>query len=367
MQSYEFKLFVPPNYSFKKLDKEQFEALMQKKYVYCSRGRHAIYHALKSLKISGKVVIPCYACHTIRDSIIAAGLEYITCDINANDLNIDFDALNDIVEKNTDIECVIVASLYGNPADLLKIQNYCREKGIKMIDDGAQSFGAKIGEQYVSTFGDAGLIAFSPGKATPAPMGALLFCDENYSWNRTRHHFVHKILYLNYSVNRLGAYKKIPQIYRKIISKTSMLLEHYINIRNDAPSKKEMKVIGGVIEAALTEKFEYRNRYYNMFCERFSNTDFFRIVNNQRGQAVHPKIVILAANKDLRDKMLIFLKKCKIDTYSGYPLIKNNENTPIADKICNCVLEMPIEDNATKMDYLFSCVEKFIEIERERI
>ena len=32
-----------------------------------------------------------------------------------------------------------------------------------------------------------------------------------------------------------------------------------------------------------------------------------------------------------------------------------------------CVLEMPIEDNATKMDYLFSCVEKFIEIERERI
>lgn len=64
------------------------------------------------------------------------------CDIDIEDLNISYESL---IEKYnySKASCVIVPSLYGNPANLSKIEKFCNEHNIYMIDYSAQSFGAK--------------------------------------------------------------------------------------------------------------------------------------------------------------------------------------------------------------------------------
>ena len=59
-----------------------------------------------------------------------------------------------------EISCLLVASMYGNPADMVQLEGLCKEHGIKLIDDAAQSFGAKIQDRFIGTFGDAGFMAF---------------------------------------------------------------------------------------------------------------------------------------------------------------------------------------------------------------
>ena len=48
---------------------------------------------------------------------------------------------------------------------------------ILLIDDAAQSFGARLNHRLVGTFGDAGIISFGPGKTMTASGGGLIITD----------------------------------------------------------------------------------------------------------------------------------------------------------------------------------------------
>ncbi len=358
---YKIKLFVPPRIEKAKLDLDLLEEKTGKKYRYCSRGRHAIYHMLKALEVSpsGYVVMPAYACPTIRDSILEAGLKYLTCDINEKDLNIDFDAFTKLAGKN-EVSCVIVPSLYGNPADLVRFCAFCKSKNIKMIDDGAQSFGAKIDEKYVSTFGDAGFFAFSPGKATPGAMGALFWVDCNYNWKRTKHFLLHHLIYHNYRINRVNAYKRYPNIYRKILALSVIYLEKIISIREDGYCAFEEEEIGGVVLSALFNKLSYRNQYFCEFEKRFKFQKCFAIINELRGYAVHHKIALLMNTREDAKTFRKYLMDRGISTYGGYSIIEsNNKELTIAKSIEGRVVELPIENSNEKMNYLFDIVENY--------
>lgn len=361
------KLFVPAKYPDHPLNLHELEVITEKQYRYCSRGRHALYHALKSLGISGNVAMPCYACPTIRDAIIAAGAKPVFCDIDSDDLNMSFDSFVQFCSQ-IEISCVIIPSLYGNPADLLRFEAYCSEKGIYIIDDAAQSFGAKLDNKYLSSYGNAGVIAFSPGKATPAPMGALLWTEKEYSWRRTNHAIVHRLIYKNYEINREGAYLSIPLIFRKLLSEIAIRVEQVISIRNDNPAKWELDKIGGAIKAALHGGFDFREKYYRAFMNEFGENKFFRVLKSQRGEPVYPKIVIIFDNEVIKKRFADGLRERRIATFGGYKLLGEGNRIPNAIRIASGVLELPIENDEKKMRYLFSCVRDMIaELEEESV
>ena len=66
-----------------------------------------------------------------------------------------------------------MAGLYGNPVDYPGIEKICKDFGVKLIDDAAQSFGAKLNGRLAGTWGDAGFFSFSPGKSTPGHLGSF--------------------------------------------------------------------------------------------------------------------------------------------------------------------------------------------------
>ena len=73
-----------------------------------------------------------------------------------------------------------MAGLYGNPVDYPGIEKICKDFGVKLIDDAAQSFGAKLNGRLAGTWGDAGFFSFSPGKSTPGHLGSFFWTSKRY-------------------------------------------------------------------------------------------------------------------------------------------------------------------------------------------
>lgn len=162
--------------------KEKLYALVREmtgvKYVFgFNSGQEAIQAALMAGGI-GKgdhVIMPSYCCETVAKAILDTGATPLFCDI-ADDLNPDVDHVLRLL--NPSVKAIIFPHLFGNPGRIDLLEKGLEEKGVRsqilLIDDAAQSFGAKLHGKHLGTFGDAGIISFGPGKTMTASGGGLL-------------------------------------------------------------------------------------------------------------------------------------------------------------------------------------------------
>ena len=81
--------------------------------------------------------------------------------------------LKKFLSKNT--KAIIVPELYGNSPDIIKLHNFCLQNNLYLIEDSAESFGCKINDQYLGTFGDVGSFSFFANKIiTGGELGAVV-------------------------------------------------------------------------------------------------------------------------------------------------------------------------------------------------
>ena len=74
-------------------------------------------------------------------------------------------------------------SLFGQPADINKIQDIANKHKLKVIIDGAQSFGSKYQNKTDSNLGDISITSFFPSKPLGCygDGGAIFTNNENYA------------------------------------------------------------------------------------------------------------------------------------------------------------------------------------------
>ena len=96
--------------------------------------------------------------------ILYEGGEPIFIDSEYETWNMDPEALSRAFALFPEVKIVVVANLYGTPANLIHIKEICSEHGAILIEDAAESFGATVGEKQTATFGDVGILSFNGNK-----------------------------------------------------------------------------------------------------------------------------------------------------------------------------------------------------------
>ncbi|MCP4645633.1 MAG: hypothetical protein GY851_34630 [bacterium] len=83
---------------------------------------------------------------------------------------------------------IVVAHIAGQPVDMDPIMEIARAKGIPVVEDCAQSHGAKYKGRYVGTIGDVAAFSTMSGKhhATAAQGGVVFTKDEDRYWMAKR-------------------------------------------------------------------------------------------------------------------------------------------------------------------------------------
>lgn len=147
----------------------EFEEAMARSHgvahaVGVASGTDAILLALQAAGIGkgDEVVTTPFTFVATAEVIVRAGATPVFADIDAESLNID---PADVEAKVTDrTRAILPVHLYGLPADMDALGRTARKYGLKVIEDCAQSTGARIGEKMTGSFGDAAAFSFFPTK-----------------------------------------------------------------------------------------------------------------------------------------------------------------------------------------------------------
>lgn len=121
-----------------------------------------------------KILVPCYSFIATATPIILAGLTPVFVEVDHN-YHLDLQQFT----LESDIKAMLLVSLFGNPAEFSKYEDFCRSNGIDLIEDAAQSFGSFLGKDS-GTAGVASAMSFSPTKPCPVlgSGGAILTDSE---------------------------------------------------------------------------------------------------------------------------------------------------------------------------------------------
>jgi dTDP-4-amino-4,6-dideoxygalactose transaminase len=109
-----------------------------------------------------EVVTAANTCVPTAAAISGAGAVPVFADVDARTYTLDPAALEARITPRT--RAIVPVHLYGQCADMDGVLAIARRRGIRVIEDCAQSHGARVGERAAGSLGDAGCYSFYPTK-----------------------------------------------------------------------------------------------------------------------------------------------------------------------------------------------------------
>ena len=133
--------------------------------VGCASGTDALWLALAALEIGpgDAVVTTPFSFFATVSSILRAGAEPVLVDIDERTFNLSPEAVRGL-GADDQIRAVMPVHLYGQCADMKAFSSLAKERGLKVVEDAAQAFGASWEGVKAGGLGDAAAFSFYPTK-----------------------------------------------------------------------------------------------------------------------------------------------------------------------------------------------------------
>lgn len=324
------------------LFEKEFSNFIGGKYgVGVANGTDAIKLALLALGIekgSEVITVSNTAVPTVS-AIVDAGYKPVFCDVDLDTYNISIENFESLITKKT--KAVVAVHLYGHPVNLVELRKICRERGIFIVEDCAQSHGAKLNNKFCGTFGETAAFSFYPTKI----LGT--FGDGGMCTTNNKKYYE--------KLKKLRFYGMETQYFSKIDGYNSRLDEIHAAIL-----RFKLKKLNNDIEA--------RRRIADKYNAALASTDL--ILPVELKNAFHSYYLYVVRHKN-RDDIITKLKKLKINLNISYPWpihtmppFKNYKkgNLKNTELVSKEIFSLPMYPGLSedKIDRVVSSISKFI-------
>lgn len=146
------------------LEKELQNFTGAKYTIACSSGTDALLLAMMALDIQpdDEIITTPFTWISTAEMTALIKAKPVFVDIEPDTYNINANLIEAAITKKT--KAIMPVSLYGQPADLDAIQAIADKYNLKVIIDGAQSFGSTFHNKTDSNLGDISITSFYPSK-----------------------------------------------------------------------------------------------------------------------------------------------------------------------------------------------------------
>ena len=154
------------------LEMELKEFLDVQHLLFVTNGTVAIQMAIKALDITGEIITTPFSFVATTSSIVWEGCTPVFVDICPDSLCIDADKIEDAITEKT--QAILATHVYGNPCDVIKIEQIAKKHNLKVIYDAAHAFGVKVNGKSVFEYGDISTCSLHSTKLYHSVEGGLI-------------------------------------------------------------------------------------------------------------------------------------------------------------------------------------------------
>ena len=302
--------------------------------ITCSSGTDALLLALMAIDIQSddEIITTAFTWISTGEMIALLKAKPVFVDIEPDTYNIDANLIEKAITKKT--KAIMPVSLYGQPADMDKIQVIANNHNLKVIIDGAQSFGSTYKDKTDSNLGNISTTSFFPSKPLGCygDGGAVFTNNEEYA-NKIKLLRVH------------GQNKKYHHKYIGISARLDTLQAAILLAKLDN----------------FKEELKNRQRIADLYTGELSKFFQTPIIKKNRTSSWAQYTIKVKKRDNLQTK----LKKKGIPTAVFYPIPLNfqqcfkylnfkNSNYPISSEASKEVLSLPMNSflNENEVEFI---------------
>ena len=156
--------------------------------VSCGNGTDALQLALMAwnIGVGDAVFVPDFTFFSSGEVVSCVGAVPVFVDVDDRTFNMNCE------EGRLTLKAIVAVDLFGQPAEFEKIRAIADRYKLKILEDAAQGFGGRIGQQKACSFGDIGTTSFFPAKPLGCyGDGGAVFTDSDELAELLRSYRVH--------------------------------------------------------------------------------------------------------------------------------------------------------------------------------
>ncbi len=208
-----------------------------------SSGTDALILCLMALGVGpGKVVVTTpFSFFATVEAVMLLGAEPAFCDIDIDTFNLAPEVLEDVLDElfaaGKDVCGVIAVSLYGQCADFERINRICEKRGLFVIEDACQSFGASYKDKMSGNLTILAATSFFPSKPLGCfGDGGMVFTQSRPLFERVKALRVHGDTG-RYQHKYLGLNARLDEIQAAVLRVKLRHFKKEIELRQDAAQR----------------------------------------------------------------------------------------------------------------------------------
>ena len=274
---------------------EKFAEFVGAKYgIATSSGTTALHVALLAcgIKEGDEVITTPFSFAATGNSILYTGAKPVFVDIDPKTFNIDPNKIeNAITEK---AKAIMPVQLYGQAADMDKINEIAKKHDLYVIEDAAQAHGSMYKDSKVGSIGDLACFSFYPTKNMTTSEGGMITTNDKELAEKARifrahgetKRYEHAVLGYNFRMTDIAAaiglaqLKKIDEFNQKRINNAEYLDEN-------------LKDVEGIITPKVLSGVKHVYHQYTIKIKTGNRDEWVNFLNeNGIGTGIHYPIPI---------------------------------------------------------------------------
>ena len=315
--------------------------------IACNSGTDALLLALKAwdVKPGDAVFVPSFTFFASAEVIAMQGATPVFVDVDKDTFNMDVTDLERKIDQTLKAgkltpRVIIAVDLFGLPADFTAIRKVADKYHLYVLEDGAQGFGGRIGDQKACTFGDISTTSFFPAKPVGCyGDGGAVFTD-NDEWAALMDSYhIHGKGSDRYDNVRIGMNSRMDSIQAAILLVKLKAFKDYELVDVNKVAARYTEKLKGIVKTPVVPE-----GYYSSWAQ----------------------YTLQVKSKEQRAGLQAALKALDIPTAVYYPIPMhrqtafnyldiNDNRCPIADQLADTVISLPIHPYLSEADQDMIC------------
>ena len=144
-----------------------------------ANGTVTLFTALAALDVGpgDEVIVPDYTMIASANAVVLTGATPVFVDVAPTNLCLDLDLAEAAITEHT--RAIMLVSINGRAPDMHRAQQIAEQYDVALVEDAAQSLGARWQGQHLGTFGIVGSFSFSAPKIVTTGQGGALVTDDD--------------------------------------------------------------------------------------------------------------------------------------------------------------------------------------------